>query len=96
MSMTARHENRKDRQQCHECRERRARFQYHGRVSADRDHTLCFACYRAERERQRAERLSITQSPMLRAFELPVALTDRAVAHRRRMLEHLRRSAAGG
>ncbi len=32
---------------CLECGERHARFCYHGRVRADRQHTLCFECYRA-------------------------------------------------
>jgi hypothetical protein len=57
---------------------------------------VCLACHRAERERQRADRLAVIETPMLRAFEAPVPLTARAVAHRRLMLEHLRRSAAGG
>ena len=33
---------------CLACEERKARFRYRGRVKADADHTLCFACYRAE------------------------------------------------
>ncbi len=41
---------------CVECREQPARFKYRGRVRADRDHTLCFRCFRAERDRQRAVR----------------------------------------
>ncbi len=32
---------------CLECGERPARYCYHGRVRADRTHTLCFECYRA-------------------------------------------------
>lgn len=43
---------------CQGCAERKARFAYRGRVRADRDHTLCFECYRAERDRQRARRLA--------------------------------------
>jgi hypothetical protein len=39
---------------CVECREQQARFKYRGRVRADRDHTLCFRCFRAEVDRQRA------------------------------------------
>jgi hypothetical protein len=51
--MTARHEDRKTRQMCERCRDRKARVQYRGHVRADRDHppslfelrrasTLCF------------------------------------------------------
>ena len=43
---------------CEACRERRARFQYRGVVKADRAHTLCFACYRSERDRLRARVLA--------------------------------------
>jgi hypothetical protein len=32
---------------CLECRQRRARFRFRGIVRADRDHTLCFRCYRS-------------------------------------------------
>ena len=47
---------------CQGCRERKALFQYRGVVRADRDHTLCFACYRSERDRQRSRRLSTVDS----------------------------------
>ena len=43
---------------CLGCREHRARFRYRGQVRADRDHNLCFRCYRAEVNRQRARRLA--------------------------------------
>jgi hypothetical protein len=33
---------------CAACQERKARFRYRGEVRADRDHTLCFECYRGE------------------------------------------------
>jgi hypothetical protein len=39
---------------CVECLHRRARFRFRGAVRADRDHTLCFRCFRSERERRRA------------------------------------------
>lgn len=39
---------------CARCGKRRARFQYRGVVRADRDHTLCFRCFRSETDRQRA------------------------------------------
>jgi hypothetical protein len=43
---------------CEACRERKARFQYRGVVKADRAHTLCFACFRSERDRLRARVLA--------------------------------------
>jgi hypothetical protein len=39
---------------CLGCRAHRARFRYRGQVRADRDHTLCFRCFRAELNRLRA------------------------------------------
>jgi hypothetical protein len=50
------------RRACVECRVQPARFQYRGRVRADRDHTLCFRCFRAEVNRQRAHRLAASDS----------------------------------
>jgi hypothetical protein len=38
---------------CVDCGVRAARFRYRGEVRADRDHNLCFQCFRAERDRQR-------------------------------------------
>ncbi len=43
---------------CLACGERRALFYYRGEVKADRDHNLCFECYRAEVNRLRACRLA--------------------------------------
>ena len=43
---------------CQSCRDRKARFRYRGIVRADRDHTLCFECYRSERDRQRSRLLT--------------------------------------
>jgi len=43
---------------CLACGERRPLFYYRGVVKADRDHTLCFECYRAELNRLRVRRLS--------------------------------------
>lgn len=77
---------------CHGCQERRARFRYRGEVRADRDHTLCFECFRAERERQRA---SVLAARMLarEVFPTPAAQakapTTSQVEHRWRMLRHL-------
>ena len=54
----ARRLHRNERHVCLECRTQRALFRYRGEVRADRDHTLCFRCYRAELNRQRARRMA--------------------------------------
>ncbi len=80
---------------CAACRERKARFRYRGEVRADRDHTLCFECYRGEVNRARARRLihaavpSQVRSPFGPAAVGPFVLDPRQIAHRQRMLEHL-------
>jgi hypothetical protein len=71
---------------CERCRERKARFSHGGVVKADKSHTLCFACFRSERERLRA-RLLAERPPML-ACRTPLTASQRA--HRVRMLAHLR------
>ena len=86
MSSTAAHQSKAERQLCETCRERKARFEYRGRVKADRDHTLCFQCYRADRDRRRAEKLQ-TFSPAMLPAPFKRSLTPREVAHRRRMLD---------
>ena len=58
MSWAAAHQSKRGRQTCHRCRDRKARFRYRGIVKSDRDHVLCFECYRSELNRQRARRLS--------------------------------------
>ena len=60
MSFAAARQSKRIRQNCQECCVRKARFQYRGVVKADRDHVLCFECYRAEVNRQRAYRLTTT------------------------------------
>jgi hypothetical protein len=94
MSFAAAHESRRFRQICQSCRDRKALFQYRGIVRADRDHTLCFECYRSELNRQRARRLVVVTSPApLRAPFGQLKLSLRDVAHRRRMLQHLQKAA---
>lgn len=94
MSFTAAHESKRTRHACQSCRDRKARFSYRGSVRADRDHTLCFECYRRERERQRARHLAdVSTRPPFRT-PLPASAgaaspTDQQVAHRRAMLAHL-------
>jgi hypothetical protein len=58
----ARRLDRVQRRVCVSCRCQRARFRYRGAVRADRDHTLCFRCFRSERERLRA-RLMASRGP---------------------------------
>ena len=91
MSFTAARQSKRIRRSCQSCRARKARFRYRGRVSADRDHTLCFECFRSERERRRAQALTeVASPPPLRSpFLEAAALTGAQVAHRRRMLAHL-------
>lgn len=97
MSSRERHRRtRRFRVLCAACRERKARFRYRGEVRADRDHTLCFECYRGEINRARARRLrepaacpSLSGSPPGAATR---ALNARQIAHRERMLAHLRRA----
>jgi hypothetical protein len=43
---------------CQTCGDRRAQYIRHGVVKADRTRTLCFECFRAERNRFRARRLA--------------------------------------
>ena len=88
MSFTAAHESKDVRRACQSCQERKARFSFGGRVRSDRDQTLCFECFRSERDRQRATRLAEVstlepRSPFLRP------LTPRQVVHRQQMLVHL-------
>ena len=63
------------RRACIECRVQPALFQYRGRVRADRDHTLCFRCFRSEVQRQRARRLG---APAFRFLQRPLSLADSA------------------
>ena len=58
---------------CAACRERKARFRYRGEVRADRDHTLCFECYRAQHNRQRVLTLTGVANPILRVDERRLA-----------------------
>lgn len=82
---------------CAACQERKARFRYRGEVRADRDHALCFECYRGEINRARARRLSEPATPGMRSPFGPQevvggrALDERQLAHRQRMLDHLQR-----
>ncbi len=48
---------RPDRRRCRACEAHPARFRHRGVVKADRDHTLCFRCFRAEVNRQRTRML---------------------------------------
>jgi hypothetical protein len=105
MSRRERHRRtRRFRVLCAACRARKARFRYRGEVRADRDHTLCFECYRGEINRARARRLreaahlpavpSLPSSPGGSAVVGPPALDARQIAHRQRMLAHLGRTSS--
>src|SRR5262245_758153 len=47
MSLAATRQAKLARNACQTCRGRKARFGYRGSARADRDHTLCFECYRS-------------------------------------------------
>lgn len=70
----ARRQHRHERHVCLECHAHRARYQYRGQVRADRDHTLCFRCFRAQVERARARQLlEVTRpAPLKMALAQPV------------------------
>ena len=92
MSARSFEQSREARKLCQWCRDRKARFRFRGVVKADRDHTLCFECFRAARDRRRAEvlRSRPAQAPGDAApFQRPRTVTARAVEHRQRMLAHL-------
>ena len=91
MSWSAAHESRSNRGTCRCCRERKARFQYRGAVRSDRAHTLCFQCYRSERDRQRSQHLAEPdrQQSAASPFDDAASLSGRQIAHRRVMLAHL-------
>ena len=98
MSTAERRRTRGPRHLCQRCRDRKARFKYHGVVRADSDHTLCFECYRREVNQARARRLAErarVPSPFSAYDRSPARVMDtRQIAHRRRMLEHLARQAS--
>jgi hypothetical protein len=96
MSFSAADASRSHRKSCQSCQTRKARFRYRGVVRADRDHTLCFECFRAERDRRRAQVLIDVARPQLPRMPLPGAplfgttsVSERKLAHRRAMLAHL-------
>jgi hypothetical protein len=95
MSESATKHAREQRRLCERCRDRKAKFQYRGTVRADRDHTLCFECFRAQREHHRAMSLfdSPDSPPGVSPFGPPRSLNTRQAAHRQTMLEHFERSA---
>jgi hypothetical protein len=86
---------------CLSCGERRPLFFYQGVVKADRDHNLCFECYRAEVNRLRARRFSAVAAGAATASPRPrpsKAVTDRAslladIAARRRRAQIMARHA---
>ena len=97
MSAAAFEHSKESRRLCESCRDRRALFSHRGVVKADRGHTLCFECFRSERERRRAQLLAeVPPAADVALFgQARRQLTPREIEHRQRMLEHLR-SAQGG
>ena len=89
MSFSAAHESKHARRNCQVCRDRKARFRFRGEVRADRDHVLCFECFRSERNRQQARRLAEPVPSLRSPFDVAAALSARQIAHRRLMLGHL-------
>lgn len=96
MSFAAARISKQTRKSCESCRQRKARFQYRGEVRADRDHTLCFECYRSAREQRRARLLADVPKAPAERSPFGQLLTDRQIAHRRMMLEAFRVQASGG
>jgi hypothetical protein len=72
---------------CLACGERRPLFFYRGVVKADRDHNLCFECYRAEVNRLRARRFGVVAAGSTIANPRP--LPSKAVADRAALLAEL-------
>jgi hypothetical protein len=65
-------------------------------MSARHDHpklTLCFECYRSERERMRAQRLTDASDASIRSPFPGAAMTERQVQHRLAMLAFARAAA---
>ena len=86
MSCRALAQSRGARKLCHSCRERKARFRFRGVVKADRDHTLCFECFRSARDRRRAQVLADIGRPRpLRALASQGTLAAREIDHSRRL-----------
>ena len=90
---------------CAACQGRKARFSYRREVRADRDHTLCFECYRGEINRARARQLPQSVNALhasslfgVRHSDHRGELDERQLAHRQRMLVHLQgtRTVASG
>lgn len=55
---TCRRLRRLPRHTCRGCAAHPARFQYRGEVRADRDHELCFRCFRAVSNQRRTKALA--------------------------------------
>ena len=90
MSEAAHSQSKEVRRRCESCEQRKARFRFRGVVKADRDHTLCFECFRAERERRRAQLLAeVPRAAAITFIPGRPSLTPRQFLHRRQMLEHL-------
>ena len=76
---------------CQSCHKRKARFQYRGHVKADRNHTLCFKCFRAERNRMRARLLAAIAAAPLTNRHTCMTMKDRPAREAKRPVAWLRR-----
>ena len=99
MSSAERQRTESSKHLCQRCRDRKARFRYRGVVRADRDHSLCFECYRREVNRARARRLAEAAAPPRSPLAHQQAagsrvLDEQRLAHRRRMLDYLQRQSS--
>ena len=86
MSLSAAHESKKVARVCVRCCSRKARFRYRGVVRSDRDHTLCFECYRSERDQRQARLLVQPRAPILLSPS-DSRRAERQLPHRRLMLQ---------
>jgi len=83
MSETAHSLSKTVRRLCRSCAEPPSRS------TLRRPSTPCFECYRAERDRRRAQRREEVPAAQLLPLTASRSLSERELAHRRRMLAHL-------
>jgi hypothetical protein len=97
----SRRQHRDERRLCASCQERKAKYQYRRHVRADRQHVLCFQCFRSAREQMRARQLAMlpfdregegADSATATARSAP--LSPSQIRHRREMLAFLESDAA--
>jgi len=55
---------------CAACKQHNAKFTFHGKVKRDRQHDICYRCYRSLRDRNAAWQLSVAARPRIVAVEM--------------------------